>query len=775
MPLYGDGNKQKHEFKYINESLPRVDARDKVTGRARYAADLVFHNMLVAGTLHSPCAHAQVTRISVEKARAIPGVAAVLTFQDLKKEKSWGYYTFLSSRLRYQGDAVAIVAAEDRRALRAALAAIEVEYEELPAVFTIDEALAEGAPLVHEDDAECAGNIWSHSVKKVRKGDVELAFKSCDRIIERSFETGPVEHAYMETEAAVAVPDAVSGEMTVYTGAVNPFFTRRWVADALDLPRPKVRIVQTTLGGSFGGKEELLGLVAARAALLAGATGRPVKLTTTREESILASTKRHPFRMRYKVGVNNDGRLQAVQIQLVENVGAFHMHEFMNFRATVHAPGVYNIPNVKVDIFGVFTNTVTAGAMRGYSAPQLIFGEEQLYEEVAEELGMDAVAFKKLNMLKTGDVTPCGQKLDAPVILPEIVDDILAATRFYEKRGEYKKQRGETRRGIGISLFYRGCGLGAESPDASAGYVCVHDDGTVLVHTGLSENGQGLKTAYTQIVAETLGIPPKQIHITGVDTHSIPDSGITAASRGTVMGAQPLKLAAEELKRHLCETAAMMLRAKIEQVAFEDGMFGLIGVPDARIPFQAVCNVHHWTGGQSGVQRWFRPPPVGYDMEAGCGDAFPTYAFGAVVAEVAVDTGTGTITVEKVTSSHDAGAVINPKVALGQVYGGILMGQGFAVMEKLVIKKGMIRTDNFDTYMIPSSMDMPEMDVNLYECEDPAGTYGAKSLGEPATEGVAAAIISAVKNAIGLPIRAIPLNKVDLLEMLVDAKGEGRP
>ncbi|MDR1193025.1 MAG: xanthine dehydrogenase family protein molybdopterin-binding subunit [Peptococcaceae bacterium] len=766
MPLYGDGNKDSKGYTYINKFFPRVDAKDKVTGRAKYAADLTLPNMLLGGALFSPYPHAQVTSVNTEKARSIPGVRAVLTFQDLREEVSWGYYTFMSSRLRYQGDVSAIVAAEDGESLAKGLAAIEIEYQELPAVFTVAEALAAGAPLVHEGNEECAGNIWAHSRYRARKGDAEAAFAQCDRLIERVYETLPVEHAYMETEAAVAAPDPTAGLMTVYTGAVNPYFTRRWVADALGVPRAKIRIVQQTVGGSFGGKEELLGLTASRAALLAQATDCPVKMVMSREQSIIASTKRHPFLLKYKVGVNNDGRLQAFQAELIENVGAFHMHEFMNFRASVHAAGVYNIPNVKVDVFGVFTNTVTAGAMRGYSSPQLIFGSEQLYEEVAGELGMDYVAFKRLNMLRPGDENACGQKMESDIILPEILDQVFAATDFERKRAAYREQQDVRRKGVGMAMFYRGCGLGAESPDASAGFVCVHDDGSVMINSGLVENGQGLKTSFTQIVAETLSIPPETIHFIGVDTHTIPDSGITAASRSTVMGAQSVKLAAEELRDYLLATAAMMFHAEPSQVELREGMFRLTGVPDAVIPFQTVCNVHHWTGQQAGVMRWFKPAPLSYDMAAGQGKAFPTYSYGCVVAEVEVDTLTGEVTVERVTCGHDLGTVINHKIVEGQIYGGVLMGQGFALMEGLAVKDGLIRHKNFDTYMIATALDLPEIRVMLFESDDDAGTYGAKSIGEPATEGVAAAIISAVKNATGLTIRQIPINKVSLLTLL---------
>lgn len=478
------------DFKYLNRYMPRVDAQDKVTGRAAYAADLSFADMLAAGALYSPYASAKVTRIDTAKAEAVPGVVAVMTCRDLKKPFSWGYYCYMTDRIRYEGDAVAIVAAEDEQALKAGLAAIEVEYEPLTPVLTIEEALAPGAPLVHEESPDCAGNVWSHATAFVRKGDVDEAFKKCDRIVERTYTTGNVEHAYLETETAVAVPEK-NGRMTVYTGCANPFFGRRWAADACGLPRPKIRLIQTTVGGSFGGKEELSGLVTGRAAMLAQKTGRPVKYVASREESFRCSTKRHPFRVEYKVGVNLDGKLQAVECRVTENCGAYHMHEWMSFRTKIHAAGAYNVPNVKIDIKGVFTNTVTSGAMRGYGSPQTIFAVEQLYEEVAKEIGMDALTFKKRNLLRQGDIHPCGQEMKNEIILPEMIDQICEKTGYIEKHGAYETQSGRIRKGIGMSICHRGCGLGGESPDNSACLVTVHDDGTVMCNVGLVEVGQG--------------------------------------------------------------------------------------------------------------------------------------------------------------------------------------------------------------------------------------------------------------------------------------------
>ena len=770
MPLMGN-----KDFKFLNRSIPRVDAYDKVTGKARYAGDLEFAGMLFGGTLYSPYASARVTRIDTSKAQAVPGVKAVMTFADLTKMESWGSYRYMTDIIRFQGDAVAIVAADTHEAVEDALAAIEVEYEELPAVFTIEEAMAEGAHVVRE---EYPDNIHTPGNFKVRKGDVEAAFAQCDRIIEREYNTHPVEHAYMEPEAVVAVPDYGTTEMTVYASCVNPFFTRHWVADALGVQRTKVRIVQQVLGGSFGGKEELLGQVACRAALLAQRTHCPVKMVVSREESIIGSTKRHPMRLRYKVGVNNDGKMQALQCEIAENCGAYSMHQFMNFRASVHAAGVYEIPNVHVDVFGVLTNTVTAGAMRGYSSPQIIFAQEQLMEEVAEELGMDIVEFKKLNMLRQGGTTPTGQYLDAEVILEEVMDKVMAESDFQAKRVAYAAQDPAAvhKKGIGLAICYRGCGLGAESSDSSGCIVEVHDDGSIMINSGLVENGQGLKTAFTQIVSEVLTIPPEKINFIGVDTHTISDGGITAASRATAVGSISLKRAAEELKGHLINTVSeLMFHCPPENIDLVDGFFVMKGVPDAMIPFDVVCNAHYWTGHQSTVYCWNRPAELGYSFEAGGGGkAFPSYTYSAVVAEIDVDTETGAVDVLKVYSGHDVGTVVNPMMARGQINGGVAMGQGFALMEELGIRKGILKNDNLDTYIIPTSLDVPKVEPYLFECDDPAGTFGAKSLGEPATEAVAAAIANALYNATGDRVRNLPANleRVLLHKHLVPGGGK---
>lgn len=798
MPLTG-----KKEFRYLNKPVTRLDAVEKVTGRAKYAADVEFPRMLQGGCLRSGRAHAAIRSIDVSRARALPGVHAVLTAADIPTPQSWADYPYLArERVRYVGEVVAIVAAETREGVREALAAVEVEYEDLEGVFTIDEALAENAPQVREKGvglengvpaAGTRGNIFLDSYYPIRKGEVEQGFSEADVIVERTYQTPFVEHSYIETESVVAAEDPFDGVMTVHASAQNPFFTRRYLADALGAPMNQCRVVQRMLGGSFGGKEELLGLTAGRSALLARATGRPVKMVMTREESFLESSKRHPFRLSYRIGVKKDGTITAWEGTQIANAGAYNNQtQFMNCRAAIHSAGVYNIPHVKTDTYGVFTNNIHGGAFRGYSSPQLIFGQEQFLTEVAQEIGMDPVAFRRKNILRRGDRTATGQTLVEETITEEILDFMVETTDYYRKRAAFEEtHQSETkRRGIALVTCMRGCGYGAETPDASAALCTANEDGTILINSGLAENGQGLKTAYAQIAAEGIGCTPDRIAFSGVDTHAIPDSGMTVASRGTVMGAQSMRRAAIDLGAMLRETAAGMLgvapedvdirdneyviacrepgmvrvlrrEASVEPVAVDaDGRFlggnGTVCSIHDTVRLADVCNTRLWTGKSLAAFCWSEPRDLGLDHHTGQGDAFPTYSYGCVVAEVEVDMETGYVDVLKVSAAHDVGTCINPDTAKGQVYGGIAMGQGFGVTEEVPVPRGRPGSLNFDTYIFPTAMDVPEMEVYLFECEDREGTYGAKSLGEPATEAVGAAIAGAVSHAIGRPVRELP-------------------
>ncbi len=768
MPLLGEKN-----FHIINHSKPRVDGIDKVTGRARYAADVSMPNMAYGAMLRSGRASARVVSIDRTEALKLPGVLAIVTAAELPKAQSWASYMYLTDRVRYVGDVVAMAAAETLPQAEAALAALKIEYEELPAVFSVRDAVKDGAPQLHE---QYPHNIFTPSAFSIRKGDVEKGFAEADVIVEREYETQYAEHAYIEPEAAVAYENPTDGAMTVHASAQNPFFTRRYIADILRIPLNRVRLFQETLGGTFGGKEEGAGLLAARCAYLSHITGRPMKMRFTREESFLESSKRHPFILHYKAGLTRDGRIVAWEGTQIDNSGAYNNQtQFMNWRASAHSAGAYSIPNVKTDTYGVFTNNIHGGAFRGYSSPSLIYGQEQFIEELAEEIGMEPLAFRRINCLKDGATVATGAVVEN-VILPEVMDYTAKATDYEARHAENKRQTGKIRKGIGMAICHRGCGYGAESPDASGCMLIINEDGSVLLHSGLAENGQGLKTAYCQIAAEALGVPCESICFYGTDTHVIPDCGMTVASRGTVMGAQSVRQTAERLNRIMRQNAidlalftADALERKCglprggagrdstaEDIVLLDGFFFRPDYPAYRVPIANVANAGLWQGMQLAEFSWFTPPACPQDHATGQGKAFPTYAYGCVVAEVEVDTETGYVDVTRVTSSHDVGTAINPALIRGQIYGGIVMGQGYGITEEVELNKGLVRNENLDEYILPTSLDMPDMHVNIFECNDQNGTFGAKSVGEPATEAVAAAIANAVYNATGRRIRQNP-------------------
>lgn len=772
MPLLGE-----KKFNVINQSKPRIDGIEKVMGTARYAADMYMENMLYAGVLRSPCSSAKVISIKTAAAKAIEGVEAVVTFADMPRNKSWAGYMYLTDHIKYAGDCVAMAAARTKALLDEALEAIEVEYEELPGVYTIDEALKEGAPLVH---AQYERNIFKDSVFHIRKGDIEQGFEKADVILEREYRTQYIEHSYIEPEAVLAYQNPNDGVMTVHASAQNPFFTRRYIADALGVTMNKVRLVQEVLGGSFGGKEEGVGLITGRAAYLSMITKKPVKFVFTREDSFLESAKRHPFRLRYKIGATKEGDIVAFEGEQADNCGAYNNQtQFMNWRANVHSTGPYEIENIKTDTFGVFTNNIHSGAMRGYSSPSLIFGQEQLIDELAEELGMDGVELRRRNCLKNGSISATGVPVEN-VILQEVMDYTAEKTDYVRKHREYKNQTDPyKRKGIGLSICYRGCGLGAEAPDASGCMMIVNEDGSVTINSGLAENGQGLKTAYAQIAAEALGVPYESISFHGTDSFAIPDCGMTVASRGTVMGAQSVRKTGEKLKKIMIQNALELHALPLEEaglsyeevtagdVDLKEGRFFLKDHPKVSADMAGVCNACLWTGKQLCAFEWFIPNDLHQDHHTGQGTAFPTYAYGCVVAEIEVDMRTGYVDVKKVTASHDVGTAINPALIRGQIYGGIVMGQGYSIMEDVAPQKGRVKTRNFDSYIIPTSMDAPEMDIHIFECGDESGTYGAKSVGEPATEAVGAAIANAVYNATGRRIRE---NPCDLESVLLGKK-----
>lgn len=765
---------EKQEFQVVGKSQMRVDAFDKVTGRAVYADDLSIPGMLTAACIHTLQPHAEVT-IDKSEALKIPGVAAVLTMEDFPKPQSMLDFYYCTSHPRFIGDVIAVVAAENERALKAAKKALKITYRKLPGVYTTEDALKEDAPLVREKgvglnekgipDESRKGNVFLESYKPLRKGNIEEGFEKADIIIERTFETQLVEHAYIEPEAVLVYREDVDGCLVIRSCSQQGHMPRAFVADALGMKMNRIRALQCTVGGSFGGKFEMVGLMCARAAMIVKKTGRPCKLTYTREESILESAKRHPFHTTIRVGASRDGKLLAYQAKQVENCGAYNNQApWMNIRAMVHSAGPYHIENISTDTYGIFTNNPTPCAFRGYSSPQVIFGNEMVMDELAEALGIEVTELKRKNLLRRGDETATGQVLVHETILSNMMEDILKDTRYEEKTREYQNQTGSWRKGMGLVTSYRGSALGGEGVDASGAMLTALEDGSFILNAALMEIGQGLKTVYLQIAAEASGINPEDIMIEGVDTSKIPDSGLTVASRSTAQGGQSVRMAGERMKEMLLESARVLLKAGPgEQVEICNSRCYIQGQRERQIPVSEVCIYRKYAGLPMAAYEWYIPRPLVGDEKTGQGEAFTTYAYGVSVAEVAVNIHTGQVKVLKISAYHDVGKALNPSLIKGQIYGGILMGMGFGLWEEIKMEAGKTLDVNFDSYHIATAKDLPEIQIKLYECEDPEGTYGAKCIAEAATEMIGTVLALAVKHAIGIPVRKLPVSMEDII------------
>jgi len=792
-----DNNKT---FEVIGSAVPGVNALDKVTGRAKYGADYNQKGQLYGYVRYADHPHAEIVSIDTTRAKALPGVRVVLTHVDVPGEKSFGgviphQVVLCSDKVRYIGDVVAIVAADTEEIGVKAADLIDVQWHLLPIVSDPVKALGKDSPQVHPD-----GNLCVHH--KVRKGDVEGAFSRCDVVLEREYVTQKVEHAYLEPEAVLAEPGE-NGGVTITGSVQNLYSIRRAMARVLALPLNRVRIRQATLGGSFGGKDEAMSALACRAALLALATGRPVKMVNTRENSMRESYKRHPYRMRYKVGASKEGVLQAMQIEIFADAGAYAaMSPFVTWRSVVQATGPYVVPNVKTDVYAAYTNNCYTSAMRGFGSPQICFGAESLMDELALELGMDPLELRLKNVLTDGSETATGQKLNHKVSVAQVLLNVAQEGNFREKWKAYLGENGgstgkkenacgasaentdsrtdaenpQIKRGIGLSCSYRGVSLGAEGVDAAGVVVSLQTDGTVIVSSGLVDMGQGAATTISLFAAEELGVTIDKVVFLNADTSRLPDSGPTVASRTTFMAGNAARRGCQKLLERLRPVAAEALGCSEDSLVFKEnsvsvcrGRSNAPGTeaekeqgwnPQTRgkgMPLAALAALCFDKGISLYAHGWFQAPSTTWNKETGQGDAYFTFVYGANLAEVEVDTVTGQVKVTRFISSHDVGRVINLHGARGQVCGGVAMGLGYALLEEYGEEAGLPAVENLDEYLLPTVADVPEVSVIFVENPDGLGPYGAKSLGEPACEIAAPAIANAVANATGRRIRELPL------------------
>jgi CO/xanthine dehydrogenase Mo-binding subunit len=638
-----------------------------------------------------------------------------------------------------------------------ALELIEIEYESLLGVFDPLEALKPGAPVVFEPDNIVAQ--W-----KINKGDVKAGFARADRIVENTFRTQFVDHMYIEPEAGVGwLDDQGVINLRVCTQVVEHF---RSIARAVGVSHNRIRTRGTMVGGGFGGKEDIT--VEIYLALLAKHTGRPVRLAYTREESIMAHSKRHPMIITHRTGVTEDGRITAAEIDIVADAGAYpYLSTYVVLYTAVQGCGPYKVDNVRVHSKAVATNNPFGSAFRGFGAPQACAAYEQHMDEIAQTLDMDPLELRRVNYLRTGDSVATGQVIKSAAWLEE------TATRALEALGDRTPDCGPVKVGQGFASYLKSYGRITWFHDTSRSWVGVEQDGTVVIRCGVPDLGGGHVNSLCQIAAEVLGVPLERVTAYSTDSAVTPLAGTTTATRQLFMSGNATLKAASAVREVLLNRAAMYFEEGPERLDMADGKVFVKDDPEQSLPLADLAKVCASEGLKLSNLALFTAPftdPV--DPDDVKGDIFPDFAFGAHAIEVAVDTETGEITLLKSVACHDVGRAINPASVVGQIVGGSAQGIGQALLEDVQVKEGVIQTPSMSEYLIPTAKDLPKTQAIILESGTGVGPYGAKGIGEPALTPAAPAVANAVANAIGARVSVLPLTPERVLEALDRARSQ---
>ncbi|MCC6616246.1 MAG: molybdopterin-dependent oxidoreductase [Anaerolineae bacterium] len=746
----------------ISQSVPPQEVVAKVTGKAKYTDDYVFPGMLYARTLRSPYPHARILDIRTDKARALPGVQAVLTHEDVPAENLHGlvyrdWPVLCGDVVRYVGDAVAIVAADTEELAAMALSLIEVDYEPLPVVADPISAHRDDAPVLHPEHP--TGNLLKHI--KVRHGDIEQGFAEADVIVEHEYHTPTTEHAFLEPECAIGVPEGFPGhdKLTVYVGSQIPYQDRNQIAQAMGLPEERIRVIGTLIGGGFGGKEDIAGQI--HVAMLANVTQRPVKMLYTRQESLIFHPKRHATIIRIKTGAKRDGTLTAVQAELYGDGGAYaSLSDKVMTRATTHATGPYYLPNAKIDCYVMYTNNVPSGAFRGFGVTQSAFAVEQNMDMLAQALDIDPLEFRRMNAQKVGVTTATGQLLRESVGLLQTIDDVKRDMAGHHNGTGFRWAWTEGRKAYawGIACAYKNTGLGGGAPDKSEAEVEAFDDGTIEVRSAAADMGQGIAHVVAQCAAEELHIPYNRVRVLLCDTDLTPNGGPTTASRQTFMTGNAARIAAGALREAITSSAAEMLDVSPDMIRYEEGLLRYNG---SSVEIGSVVAWMRSHGLEPRTRHEYWAPPT-QPLGSG-GDMHFAFSYATQAALVEVDLDTGEIHVHKVVSSTDIGRAINPLMLQGQIEGGIVMALGNCLTESFIIEDGVPWTTLLARYKMPSIKHAPQIVSRLVEARASEGPYGAKGVGEIPSINTSPAIVNAIFNATGVRIYSLPVDQDALL------------
>ncbi len=764
-----------HVHKSVGHTHLRPDGVEKVTGKAIYTDDLVFDGMLYAKARRAMIPHGLLKKLDISKAKALKGVVAVLTAEDIPGEHNHGLVIYdwpvmvgIGERVRYVGDAIAIVAAETQEIAEQASALIDAEFDLLPVITNPVQARQEGVPQIHEK-----GNLLKHI--KVRKGDTEKGFAESDVILEHTFHTQIADHAFIEPECSIGVPlpdgrkalDG-SGRVEIYVGSQIPYQDREQVARVMGWPEERVRIVGQLMGGGFGGKEDVMGQI--HVAMLANVTQRPVKLLFDRHESLLVHPKRHATQIRVKIGAKKDGRIVACESELYGDTGAYaSLGEKVMTRATTHSAGPYDIPHVRSDCYAMYTNNPPAGAFRGFGVTQSAFAVESMMDMLAEKLNLDPVELRRMNALHVGSITNTGQELRESVGLMECIDKVDTEMRKHNPlpfkpvvvpsplspsptgRGV---DEGHLVRAWGFAAAYKNTGLGGGAPDISGADVELFDDGTFEVRSSAAELGQGLVTVMRLTVAEEMSVAPEQVRVLVMDTDLTPNGGPTTASRQTFVTGNASRYAAITLRNAITAAMAEKYDVRPEQIRFENG---IVHVNGYSLSYADVAKEMKAMGQKPRVLYEYEAPktqPLGTG-----GDMHFAFSYGVQAAEVEVNKLTGEVRVLKVISANDVGMAVNPLGLQGQVEGGVMMGLGNALTEEFIMDNGNVVTDYLARYRVPGIMLTPEITSIIVEHPTAEGPYGAKGVGEICSIPTTPAITNAIYNAVGVRVDKTPVDQ----------------
>src|SRR6478672_7573012 len=685
----------------VGRSVARKDGMGKATGKAIYADDLVFPGMLYGRTIRSTIPRGRVRAIrrnfdaegfTIVDFRDIPGRNVITLIEDDQP-------CLVEDEVRHFAEPILLLAHADReRLLRAD---VDIDYERT-------------VPLL---DPSTSDVVFKRLL--IEKGDVHANLARADRVIEGTYRTGAQEHVYIEPNGVVAVPE--EDGVAVYGSIQCPFYVHKALVALLGDVVKHVRVVQTETGGGFGGKEEFPSGIAAHAALLALKSGRPVKIIYDRAEDMVATTKRHPAVVRHRTGVMRDGRLVAMDIDVVMDGGAYvTLSPVVLSRGAIHAAGPYRCDHTRIVGRAVMTNTPPNGAFRGFGAPQTEFAIEVHMERIAEALGMDSVELRRINALKPGDKTATGQTLRDDTSAHMVLEEALRRTDYVKKRADWKG----TNKAIGLSLFYHGAGFtGAGERNLKSKARLELTPTGVRIAVGSTEIGQGTRTMHAQIVTDALGIPYESVEVAQPDTSRVADSGPTVASRTCMVVGKILEECAHEMKERLAGLTPAEYYAK---------------------------------NGAISVERMYEPPDwIQWDDQTYLGDAYATYGWGCDIVELSFDPDTFEVRPIKITAVQEFGRPIHPALARGQIEGGTAQGLGYALLERVVMRNGAMANGQLNNYVIPTTLDMPEVDVVMMENPYPGGPFGAKGLGELPMDGPAPAVVNALRQ-LGMDVRDIP-------------------